>query len=370
MNKSNILDYLKNYGHLTGKEFEFNNIDGLVLSRFSYIPLDGIVSEEFDKRISVKRAMECFLRKGNAQELVYLPEDMEFIKAICESRRFSSMRLSGYMNSIDIKEQKQFSAVTVEFLPAKYYVSFRGTDNTFVGFKEDFYMCLESPIPSQKEAVDYFNLLSRKLKGEYVLGGHSKGGNIAIYAGAFCNKNIRKKILRIYNIDGPGFSEKFLENEGYLEICPKIYTFVPQSSVVGKLMERRESEIVIHSTYMGILQHDIYSWEVDGNSFVHLEDTTIFSKFVGSTIKQWTDGMDLEQRQQFIDIIFKIIYSTDAKTVDDFALNIPKNVWIALKFFAKADKSKRHIVYKELMYLIESAAKSVPTAIPLPKRNK
>lgn len=367
---ANIFDYIYSQGNYTFSEKPFTHIDGLVLSRFSYIPFDRILSADFDRKITVRQAAERFLNYPKADSSVFLPDDINFIRGVEKSPRFSQMKLFGYVNRVNVDERKQFAVLTAEISKGLYFVSFRGTDNTFVGFREDFDMCLEEPIPSQTDALKYFEDLAKRVRGNFILGGHSKGGNLAVYAAAFCPKKIQEKVIRIYNIDGPGFPSKLAQDPDYLRICPKIYTFVPQSSVIGMLLERSESEIVIHSTYWGLLQHDIYSWEIDGESFVLQDSTTKFSKIVGSTIKSWTLKMDQEEKRQFINFVFDLIASTNAGTVDAFAQGLPKNLWTAFRSFTHTDKNIRHVVYKDILALISSAVKSTGSALAPKRRNK
>lgn len=367
---ANIFDYIYNQGNYTFSEKPVTHIDGLVLSRFSYMPFDHILSEDFDRRVTVRQAAENFLKRPNADSAVFLPEDINFIRAVEKSPRFSQMKLFGYVNRVSVDERKQFAVLTAEISRGLFFVSFRGTDNTFVGFREDLDMCLEETVPSQTEALRYFENLAKRVRGDFILGGHSKGGNLAVYAAAFCSKKVQEKILRIYNIDGPGFPAKLARHPDYLRICPKIYTFVPQSSVIGMLLERSESEIVIHSTYWGLLQHDIYSWEIDGESFVLQESTTRFSKIVGKTIKNWTLKMNQEEKRQFINFVFDLIASTNADTVDVFAQRLPKNLWIAFRSFTQADKNIRHTIYKELLALFSSAVKSTGSTLAPKRRSK
>lgn len=363
---ANIFDYIKNCGGSTFDEMEFNHIDGLILARFSYIPFDEIVSPSFCETICVSEAVDRFLKLPMPEKKVFLKEDIAFIKSLAQSRRFSSLGLFGYRNKVSITENKQFAVITIKLNKQLSYVSFRGTDNTFVGFKEDCDLCFDAPIPSQDEALKYFRKFEKEKSRKFILGGHSKGGNIAVYAASFCSKELQERVVSIYNIDGPGFTKSLLNKEGYQRICSKIYTFVPQSSLVGKLFERNESEIVIHSTYWWLLQHDIYSWEIDGSNFVHMESTTHFSRIMGCAIKQWLEQMDAEQKKKFIDFVFGAIESANVTTVDEFVENKLKNTISVLKSVSKTDKELRRDVYAEVFALLQSFVKSAGTNLPLP----
>ena len=171
---------------------------------------------------------------------------------LLNSRRFNSMKLFAYVNKIDEKTQTQFSAITIKINENELYISFRGTDNTLIGWKEDFNMGFVFPVPAQELAVDYIEKIASRHSENMLVGGHSKGGNLAVYSAAFCSEAVQNRIEIVYNFDGPGFDEKVLQKDGYKRICNKVNTFVPQSSVVGMLLNHEERYIIVHSTQLGL----------------------------------------------------------------------------------------------------------------------
>lgn len=356
---ANVFGYMKECGDVSFDKMPFNHIDGLILSRLSYVPFDDIVSYSFVEKISIKDAIDAFLSGDEPEKKVFIPEDIIFIKGLAKCRRFCNLKLLGYESFVNTYEKKQFAVITIKLTPDVYYVSFRGTDNTFVGFNESFSMCLDDPIPSQVDACNYFSNLGKQLKGDFILGGHSKGGNLAVYAASFCSKDLQSRVRSVYNIDGPGFTQSLVNRQEYKDICSRIYTFVPQSSLIGKLFDRSESEIVIHSTYWWILQHDIYSWEIDGDSFVLMETTTRFSKFVGTVIKDCLEQMDTQQKRQFINFVFGVIKISNFETVEDFCDKKFKNTITLLKAVSDTDKIARHRVYKDLLSFVQTIVKDV-----------
>lgn len=219
-------------------------------------------------------------------QLVLAKYDVDLLKLLAENRRYRNMKLTYYVNQIENESQMQFSAVTVQISKKLHFVSYRGTDNTLVGWKEDFNMSFTCPVPAQKSAVEYLEQVASKTTGELILGGHSKGGNLAVYAAAFCKQALQGRIATVYNFDGPGFSQKVIKAEGYINICNKVTTYVPQSSIVGMLLEHEEKYTIIHSNQLGIMQHDIYSWMVERNHLVTLREITNSSKVIDRTLKQ------------------------------------------------------------------------------------
>ena len=361
---SNLFDYMDWRGDLTVKQDPLNEIDGLVLSRLSYLPFDGIVSPAIGEWMTIGQAAQKFRQTGDPSAKVFLEEDNHLLSAMEESERFRNMSLSGYVNQIDYRAEKQFSAVVIKVSEDLFFISYRGTDNTLVGWKEDFNMGFMTPVPAQKDAVDYLERAASVLYGELMTGGHSKGGNLAVYAAAFCSDAVRRRITGVYNNDGPGFDENIIKMPGYSAICQRIHTFVPQSSVVGMLLEHEEKYTIIHSTQKGILQHDIYSWEAVRNHFVCLDTITNGSKFIDKTLKGWVADMSRERREQFFDSLFTILEATNAKTVKELTSNWYESALAILKSLKNMDEPMRQMISQTLSLLLKSAKENIPIMLP------
>lgn len=365
---ANLFDYLNWRGDLTLDQVPLNDIDSLILSRLSYLPFDNIVPKSLRESITIKEAGKRFLASEEAREHVILQEDIPLLQEIAASERFGPMHLLGYVNQIDEEAEKQFSAVIIQMSPDCHYVSYRGTDLTLVGWKEDFNMSFTTPVPAQEEAVRYFEGVGSTVRGNFVLGGHSKGGNLAVYAAAFCSEKLQKRILAVYNNDGPGFDSAVLETAGYKNIKEKIKTFVPQSSVVGMLLQHEEEYFVIHSTQIGLMQHDLYSWEVVRDQFVHLDTVTDGSKFIDQTLKTWVAALEPEQREQFVDALFSIFEQTEATSLKELTENWYTNARVILKSLRNMDDTMRQTISETLRVLLKSARQNL--AIPSPRARR
>lgn len=282
----NLFDYFEWRGDLSLQNDGFNDVDALILSRLSYFPFDGIVSEDINSKITISSASKQFFASDINNDKVLWDSDTDLLKACAQSARFKNMKLSGYVNTVEKEKQMQFSAVIIEMNSGCYFISFRGTDNTIIGWQEDFNMYYMFPLPSQRTAVEYLENAAKALNGQFYLGGHSKGGNLAVYASLFCSEKTRNRILEIYNHDGPGFDSKVIEQSGFKSVRSKIHTFVPQSSIFGMMFEHAEDYTIVKSSQKGFLQHDIYSWEVKRNSLVSLTTMTNTSTFFDHTLSQ------------------------------------------------------------------------------------
>lgn len=359
-----IFDYLEWRGDLKINQARLNNIDALILSRLAYIPFDGIILSDPLDKITIEEAADIFFSLKDPLNEVNMPQDIDLLTALAKSERFRNMYLSGYVNEIDYKSQKQFAAIVIDTCDDSHFISFRGTDNTLVGWKEDFNMSFMTPVPAQMEAVYYLEKIAEVIPGGIRIGGHSKGGNLAVYAASFCSKSVQDRIEKVYNNDGPGFDSTVISQKGYTAVYEKIQTFVPQSSVVGMLLEHEEKYIVIHSTQIGLLQHDLYSWEVMRDHFICLDTVSNSSRFIDKTLKDWMKAMAPEQRERFIEAMFSIFSETDAQTLNELTANWYKSAQLVLKSLKNMDESFKQVISQVLLLLIKSAKQNLPMFKP------
>ena len=346
---SNIIDYIKWRGDLSFNQSEFNEIDNLILARFSYFCLDGAIKE--NEKITIKQAYENTEKNGIPEQKILQIEDKDLFPAMAKSKRFGKLYIIEYVNNVDEAEEKQFSAVTILLPDNTMYVAYRGTDNTLVGWKEDFNMCFSSNVPSQLAATQYLEKVSKLNKRKIRVGGHSKGGNLAIYAAVFANDSVKNRIINVYNNDGPGMSSDIIEKQEYKDMVNKIYTYVPQSSIIGRLLYHEEKYKVIESTQTGIMQHDLYSWQLEGKKFTYLEELTKESKVADKVIKGWLNGISPERRQEFVDILYQILITTNAQTLKEFSNNWLKNASICLKAYTTSNEEDKKIISDTLVKL-------------------
>ena len=222
------------------------------------------------------------------------------------------------------------------------YLSFLGTDKTILGWKEDFNMSFMKNVPSQIEGLKYLKKISKKYPDKkIILGGHSKGGNIAIYSGLEANEQIQKRIINIYNFDGPGFDSDFIKTNKTDKTIKKVLTYIPQDSIIGRIMEHEEECNVVKSIESGIYQHDIYSWQILRDKMVKVESLTTGSDIMNDSIKQWIKTTTPEQRKVFFDGIFELFYSTEAKTFGD--INI-KSIPTLIKTYRDISEEDRKVI--------------------------
>lgn len=361
----NVFTYLKWRGDLSFSEAAFNEVDSLILSLISYVEFGGIVPEiDSEESITIKEAWERFWTVYKNTDSSYLTSFLSkppiLLKEAAKTKRFGEIRIGKYVNQIDTQKDKQFSASTFLVNDDSIYVAYRGTDATIVGWKEDFNMSFLSEVPAQSEAVQYLEKTAGQKKSYIRLGGHSKGGNLAIYSGIRCSREIRKRILSIHNFDGPGFRQDLLLSDEYLEMLPRISNYLPQASIIGMLLEHAGERKIVRSNYFGgILQHDAFSWEVGPGGFPYLKELDKSSLLMEGIIKEWINKLDMQQREYFVDILFGVLADIGIERITDF----PKVSNAKLKAFVKSIGSlpveTREIFAKTIKLFFNETRKAV-----------
>ncbi len=345
---ANIIDYLEWRGDIPFSQVPLNEIDSLILSRISYFPFDNLFQE--DEQITIKKAYQRF-RKEKDKTVLQI-DDLDLFPVVASCARYKDLKLIKYINKVEPKEEKQFSAITICLPNNILYVSFRGTDNTITGWKEDFNMSFSSHVPSQKDSIAYLNEVASKYEGDIIVGGHSKGGNLAVYASTFCSSETKKRIKAIYNEDGPGFDDDIVQTKEYQEIIQKVHTYIPQSSVIGRLLNHQETYTVVQSTANGIMQHDLYSWQVMGGKFISLEEVTNGSLLVDKTIKEWVKEVSPKQRAQFVEVLFEILNVTEATTLEDLSSKKIATARLLVKRYQSIEDENKELISKTMHALL------------------
>ena len=347
---ANIFDYL-NWRDIELEKVEFNEIDNLICSRISYFPFDEIIKE---KALTLKQAYDIYLSNG-AKGRILQKEDTDLFPHLAKSKRFGEIKLSNYINKLDPKQEKQFSAITFELPDNTIYVAYRGTDDTIVGWKEDLNMSFSLQVPAQIEAVKYLENIANQFNKDIRVGGHSKGGNLAIYAAAFCTKETQNRIIKVYNNDGPGFHENVITSEGYKNILNRTTSYIPQTSIIGRFLEHKENTIILKSTQTGIMQHDLYTWQVLGDKFV-TDTLTNSSNFIDKTVSNWVKEVSPEQKQKFIDALFEILNATQVDTLAEMGSNKLESAKVMVTAYRNLDEKSRDILFKTLNIFFKEAA--------------
>ena len=312
----NIFDYLEWRGDVPFSADPFNDVDGLVLAELAYTLFDGVVPEDGEK-ISLGQVREEFFRDHKRESLMRSEKHFDraplLMDGMMSGARFSGTKFSDYIDIVDTKSDMQMSAVTYSLSDGSLYIAFRGTDRSIVGWKEDLNMSYLPETGGQRKAIEYLERVGSREKGPIRVGGHSKGGNFAVYASAFAGSGVKDRIIQVYSHDGPGFRPEVLKSKEYAEILPKIISIIPDTSIIGLLLTSEVTHKVIESSAKGLEQHDALTWEVLRNDFVPAELSDI-GVFLRDTQSDWLSKIDDLSRHEFVETLFSLFEATGMGT--------------------------------------------------------
>ncbi len=349
---ANVFEYLKWRGDLSFTQDPPNEVDALVFSGLAYVSYGGRAEAEPNMPLTLKEAAEDFFALDDCEDRVRVKNDLELLSAAAQTARFGNAKLCMYRDLFIPEQETQFAAMTFQLDDESLFLAFRGTDQSLVGWKEDFNMTFQQTIPAQRLALQYTRDVGQEYLGDMHLGGHSKGGNLAVFSAARSSPMIQQRIVSVYNNDGPGFTKYLMGDPGYLAMVPRIKTYIPQSSVIGMLLEHEEPYMVIRSKTVGLLQHDLYSWEILGRQFLPVQEITDSSQFIDATIKTWFADMTNQERNQLVDVMFTLLGTGG---VDNAAeIFHPRSIRNYLKTLS-SDANMRRILSTEFLGLIDAA---------------
>lgn len=343
---SNLLDYFAWRGDLSFSASPFCEVDNLVLSMLSFVDLTGIVSDSVvGMPLKLSDCYERYSEKFPTGERFgqIIPNSTgDSFRLAAGSVRFRDTYVTAFRSETDENAVSQFAAVTFVLPDNSIFVAFRGTDDTLIGWREDFNLSFIHPVVAQTKAVEYLTEVAAVHRGSIRVGGHSKGGNLAVYSAVFAPADVRSRIITAYSNDGPGFTPEVIESPEFKEMQDRICTIVPQSSVIGMLLEHKENITVIESTMgNGLFQHDPFSWSVTGNHFVHLEKLSKQGKRHDIVLSGWLRSMSTEDRRKFTETLFHVLDSTGAKTVSDLSVDTLAKISAAIRAYTELDRESK-----------------------------
>lgn len=356
MSRKNCLDYLEERGHLPFSQAPFCIIDSLILSVCAYAPLEGVLPGlSAQEALPFRQAVDRLTTQAGWDHTGVLMADQipRLVVRTAESPRFAQVRLGCCESILDEETGTQFAALTW-FLPdGTLYLSFRGTDDSLVGWKECFRMAFTFPIPAQKLAENYLAQVAARHPGKLRLGGHSKGGNLAVWAAVHAQPMVRRRILRVDSHDGPGFTQDLTGTPAYQALAKRIRIFVPQSSLVGALLHQDRHCQVIRSHGSGTVgQHDPFSWEVEGTQYRLLPRRSAFGRKSVGTVHAWLAAMSPQEQEEFVEILFHLLAAGHAKTLTDITSALADNALSIAKAYKALDRATRREIHSYLRRML------------------
>ena len=331
----NMMDYIAWRGDISMAYSPFNHLDSLILAELSYLnfPLEDALLRDLDA-----------VTPAEPEHPAFMHQSRRMLSAVSMAERFAGIRMHDPVSIIDQERDMQFAAMLFDLPDGTHYVAFRGTDSTLVGWREDFNMTFESPIPAQSAAVKYLENAATLVDGPLILGGHSKGGNLSVYAAAHAGEAVQSRIRTVYSFDGPGLDDATMASDGYARIARRIRSFVPQQSVVGLLMTYHPDYTVVKSTGTGIMQHDGFTWQMLGTDFIAVTELDVSSQVVDHTLHEWLSRISPEKRRVFISTAFDILEASGVSTVKELFSDVPAHLPAMLKALQKVDAETARMI--------------------------
>ena len=362
-----IVDYVRWRGDLRFAQSPFNEIDSLIFNQFSYLDFGGIIPDGLPQQgRTLEAAAEIYfasIEKRRRRVALVASQIPALFWLAAHSRRFAEVKIWGYRVHSSREQETQFSAVCFSLEEGKTFVSFRGTDDSLVGWKEDFNMAFLDQIPAQEQAVAYLEEMAGRCSQPLWVGGHSKGGNLAVYAAALCRDEVKERILAIYNHDGPGFAPAFFTQEGYRKIAPKIWTVLPEESLVGLLFYRGTPYQVAKSEAAGPLQHNVFCWEVEQTEIVKVPEVSKNSQRMEEVLTAWLDALTAEEKRQFVEVLFSLLEAKGSTNLVEVADHPLSHLLDGVQAYRQCDEKTKEVVTKVVASLVEQQKKTFVSSL-------
>lgn len=370
---ADFFDYLNWRGDLTFDQVPFGKLDALMLAHLSYSLFDGVVPSSFDEKKTLSQVAKDFAAMPDYEKRINIgflinKRTAELMFKCAESERYKNMELCGFRNIYNEENVEQFAALTYiikEKGQKKTIIGLRGTDDTIVGWKEDFNIAWLEQIPAQKDALEYFEEAASALDGDFILAGHSKGGNLVINTAVMCGDRLQKRVSEVYNFDGPGFAKEFFEKPEYKAVEERIYSFYPGFSVVGMIFHHPKKFEIVKSDGFAFWQHDAMSWQIMGNNFVNESEFTEESRLFYKAFNEWIDKLDKNQKKDFVETMFFILEASGAKTNNEIEKDALKCTARMIASYAEMDKNRRKEMKKILSMFKDVITDDIPIFKPL-----
>ena len=361
---ADMFDYLFWRGDLSFTEVPFNNADALILCQLAYIDYTDVVPAAFTKKGMTLADAAGNLSKPdwdscNFRKRFFSEQTKELLLVAGQTRRFGPLGVSGCRHIIDMEKEEQFSALTFTLPDNSSFLAYSGTDAMIVGWQEDFNLGWKDVVPAQEDALSYLKEAASALRGNIRAGGHSKGGNLALYAAVNAPAKVHKRITGVWNFDGPGFKPDFFDSAGYRAVAGHVRNFKPQLSVVGMLFTNCNRYTVIESVQKGVLQHDPMSWQMQPSGFVPLPELDDDSFRISRAINGWFDDLEPEQKRVFVETVFGVLNKSTAETSSELTENWKVTIPNMLKAMSHLDSKTRTAVRQTLEILARNAFEAV-----------
>lgn len=369
--RDNLIRYLKEYGGRTFREVPFSEVDALVLAELSYLKMKGIVPGfERGEGVSWERMASHPDAALMFADPLYGKQHRRVFELVSASVRYAKVRVNYYREWSDEEREAQFAAVTFFLGETSIFLSFRGTDETLVGWKEDFNMGYMKAVPAQRSALSYLKGVARYTKGRLVLGGHSKGGNLALYAAAYAPGQVQDRIRRIYSFDGPGFPRKFYAQRGFAAVKDRFCKIMPERSVIGMIFANYRDYRVVGSYGIGMVQHDLMQWKIREGRFVYLKELRVGSRRKAMVFNEWIASLSKRQISFFVETLYGLLRSARITNVAQLLRRPLYVLGRIVRSITKMDCGKRRMLLQIIRKLFQAGKRFLWPFRPAGERGK
>lgn len=367
---ANVVDYLHWRGDLTFEKDPFNNVDNLILSILSYLGFGGVVpSERSEKRVQLGDACAKMLEKlkGDPSLITgFSRVDGTFLEALVNAPRFANIELGRYVDRINVEKSLQFAAFTAYLPTGQIFVSFRGTDGTLVGWRENLNLSFQVTSADKSAALYLEKRIREHLAAgnsttcaNVMIGGHSKGGNLASYAATVCPEELLGTIERVWSNDGPNMCPEILPTTAHKVLGDKYIRILPEFSVVGMIFDDPAvPKLIVKSSETGMMAHDGVSWQVMRNTFEFADDFQLECKKINEAFSNWYKELPLSDREHFTNELFDALSAGGAVYFSDI-ISSPANLQPVVTALTKTEKQTKEVFFDLLSSLVNASATSL-----------
>lgn len=342
---AHLIDYLEKVENLTFDQEPLNILDKVCINEIGYLTYEKwLTASDLKKPINLHDFAEGKELNPDYSFMV-TKERVELAEAMVRSRRFASLSLSNYRSVLDKEVEKQFAAMIFSLPELDYHqLVFRGTDDSVIGWKEDFQLTYSREIPAHRSAMTFLEDHLPNLSGRITVSGHSKGGNLALYSAVQSSTALREQIAELLLLDSPGLMKSLLEKPSYQELKAKMTVIRPQDSVVGVMLYWDRPAQLVAAEGIGFAQHNALTWEVDlvANDFVYEDQPTELSQRLEETFQEWIETLPNQELKQVCDLVFDTILDSGIESLDDIGIQALPQIGQMLQEFGNlSDKQKK-----------------------------